>query len=126
MVPEPRGLETTGRGASVTRYVKISSIINYLTTAIQTKQSQHPAETRLRYPFSIRRGLAMNNHSLISASRNTHAKIALLAVAVSVVFMAVVSASSITRQDSGARVHGPVVKATTLTNVAKSDGALVR
>ena len=81
MVPEPRGLETTGRGASVTRYVEISSIINDLTAAIQTKQSQHPAETRLRYPFSIRRGLAMNNHSLISASRNTHATIALLAVA---------------------------------------------
>ena len=68
----------------------------------------------------------MNNHSLVSASRNTHAKIAFLAVAVSVVFMAVVSASSITRYDSGARTHGPVVKATTLTNVAKSEGALVR
>ena len=67
----------------------------------------------------------MNNHSLISANRNTHAKIALLAVAVSVVFMAVVSASSITRQD-GARTHGPVVKATTQTNVAKGEGALVR
>ncbi len=68
----------------------------------------------------------MNNHSLISASRNTHAKIALLAVAVSVVFMAVVSASTITRSDSGARVHGPVVKATTLTNVATGGAALVR
>ena len=68
----------------------------------------------------------MNNHSLISASRNTHAKIALLAVAVSVVFMAVVSASSITRQESGPRAYGPVVKATTLTNVAKSDAAQVR
>jgi hypothetical protein len=68
----------------------------------------------------------MNNHSLISASGNTHAKIALLAVAVSVVFMAVVSASTITRQDSSARVHGPVVKATTLTNVATSGSALVR
>jgi hypothetical protein len=68
----------------------------------------------------------MNNHSLISASRNTHAKIALLAVAVSVVFMAVVSASSITRSDSGARATGPVVKATTMMNVAKSDAALVR
>ena len=68
----------------------------------------------------------MNNHSLISASRNTHAKIALLAVAVSVVFMAVVSASSITRSDSGARATGPVVKATTMTTVAKGDAALVR
>ena len=68
----------------------------------------------------------MNNHSLISASGNTHAKIALLAVAVSVVFMAVVSASSITRQDSVARSYGPVVKATTLTTVAKSDNRIIR
>ena len=68
----------------------------------------------------------MNNHSLISASGNTHAKIALLAVAVSVVFMAVVSASSIARQDSGARSYGPVVKATTLTTVAKSDSRIIR
>ena len=68
----------------------------------------------------------MNNHSLISASRNTHAKIALLAVAASFVFMAVVSASGVTRSDSGARIHGPVVKATTITTVAKGDGALVR
>jgi hypothetical protein len=62
------------------------------------------------------------NHSLISASGNTHAKIAFLAVAASIVFMAVVSASGVTKSD--ARVHGPVVKATTTTTVA--GGAVVR
>ena len=62
------------------------------------------------------------NHSLISASGNTHAKIALLAVAASIVFMAVVSASGVTKSD--ARVHGPVVKATTTTTVA--GGAVIR
>jgi hypothetical protein len=62
------------------------------------------------------------NHSLISASGNTHAKIALLAVAASIVFMAVVSASGVTKSD--ARAHGPVVKATTTTTVA--GGAVVR
>ena len=67
----------------------------------------------------------MNNHSLISASRNTHAKIAAMAVVVSFVFLAVVSASGVTRSD-GARTHGPVVKATTTTNIAKGDAALVR
>jgi hypothetical protein len=61
----------------------------------------------------------MNNHSLISASGNTHAKIAALAVAVSMVFMAVVSASGVTRSDS-ARAYGPVVKATTTTMMAGS------
>ena len=68
----------------------------------------------------------MNNHSLISASRSTHAKIALLAVAVSVVFMAVVSANGVTRENTGARAYGPVVKATTTTSVAKGDSLLVR
>ena len=67
----------------------------------------------------------MNNHSLISASRNTHAKIAAMAVAVSFVFLAVVSASGVTRTD-GARSHGPVVKATTTINVAKDGAAVVR
>jgi hypothetical protein len=62
------------------------------------------------------------NHSLISASRNTHAKIAFLAVAASIVFMAVVSASGVSKPD--ARVHGPVVKAATTTTVA--GGAVVR
>ena len=64
----------------------------------------------------------MNNHSLISASRNTHAKIALLGIAVSLVFLAVMSASGLTRSD--ARTHGPLVKATTTTTVA--GGATVR
>ena len=68
----------------------------------------------------------MDNHSLINASGNTHAKIALLGIAVSLVFMAVVSASSITRSDTGARSYGPIVKATTTLTVAKSDSLLVR
>jgi|GEM_PF-3483303 len=67
------------------------------------------------------------NHSLISASGNTHAKIAGLALAVSMVFVAIVSATSVTRSDnSGARVHGPVVKATTTTTVAGSGQSAVR
>jgi hypothetical protein len=68
----------------------------------------------------------MDNHSLINASRSTHAKIAVLAVAVSFVFLAVVSASVVTKSDTGTRTHGPVVKATTPIHVAKSDGAKVR
>jgi len=66
----------------------------------------------------------MNNHSLISASGNTHAKIAALGIAVSLVFVAVISASGVTRSDSSARSYGPVVKATTATTVA--GGAVVR
>jgi hypothetical protein len=65
------------------------------------------------------------NHSLISASGNTHAKIAGLAVVASLVFMAVVSASGVTRSDS-APVHGPIVKATATTMMATSGGAAVR
>ena len=68
----------------------------------------------------------MNNHSLISASRNTHAKIAFLALAVSVVFVAVVSATGLPRSDSGARTHGPIVKATTTTTIAGGGLATVR
>jgi len=67
----------------------------------------------------------MNNHSLISASGNTHAKIAALGLAVALVFMAVISASGVTRSEAGARSYGPIVKATTTTNVAGS-GAVVR
>jgi hypothetical protein len=67
----------------------------------------------------------MNNHSLISASGNTHAKIAALGIVVSLVFMAVISASGIARTDSSARSYGPIVKATTTTTVAGS-GAVVR
>ena len=65
------------------------------------------------------------NHSLINASGNTHAKIAALAVVVSFVFMAVVSASGVTKSDS-ARAYGPVVKATTTTAVAASRQSAVR
>jgi hypothetical protein len=66
----------------------------------------------------------MTNHSLINASGNTHAKMAVLAVAASMVFMAVVSASGLAKSD--ARASGPVVKATTTMSVAVSDTALVR
>ena len=66
------------------------------------------------------------NHSLISANGNTHIKIAALAIAASLVFVAVVSASATTRSDSTAHAYGPVVKATTLTNVAKTGASLVR
>jgi len=65
------------------------------------------------------------NHSLISASGNTHVKIAALAVVASVVFMAVVSASGVTGSDSAA-AHGPIVKATMTTMMATSGGAAVR
>ena len=41
----------------------------------------------------------MNNHSLISASGNTHAKIAALGIVVSFVFVAMISAASVTRTD---------------------------
>jgi hypothetical protein len=66
------------------------------------------------------------NHSLISASGNTHLKIAGLAVAASLVFVAVVSAAGGTRAEQGAHAYGPVVKATTVTSVAKSSASLVR
>lgn len=66
----------------------------------------------------------MNNHSLISASRNTHAKIAFLAVAVSVVFVAVVSATGVTREST--RITGPIVKATTSTTIANTGASQVR
>ena len=65
------------------------------------------------------------NHSLISASGNTHAKIAVLAVVASVVFVTVVSASGITRFDN-ATVHGPIVKAATITTIAGSTHSAVR
>jgi hypothetical protein len=64
----------------------------------------------------------VNNHSLINASRNTHAKMALLGIAISLIFVAVISASSLARSD--ARMHGPLVKAATTTTVA--GGAVIR
>ena len=66
------------------------------------------------------------NHSLISANSNTHIKIAGLAIAASLVFVAVVSASATSRTETTAHAYGPVVKATTLTNVAKSGASVVR
>jgi hypothetical protein len=67
------------------------------------------------------------NHSLTTASGKTHAKITLLAVAVSLVFVAVVAASGVTRTDGMAsRTYGPVVKATTTMTIATSNGSQVR
>jgi hypothetical protein len=66
------------------------------------------------------------NHSLINANGNTHIKIAGLAIAASLVFVAVVSASATTRTDIPTRAYGAVVKATTLTNVAKTSQSVVR
>jgi hypothetical protein len=67
------------------------------------------------------------NHSLINANGKTHAKITLLAVAVSLVFVAVVAAAGVTRSDGiGSRAYGPVVKATPTVAIATSNGALVR
>jgi hypothetical protein len=67
------------------------------------------------------------NHSLTSANGKTHAKITLLAVAVSLVFVAIVSAAGVTRTDAlGSRTYGPVVKATTTTTVATSTASQVR
>ena len=63
----------------------------------------------------------MENHSLIKANRTTHGKIALLAVTVSLVFIAVVSSFGATRTDAGGRAHGPVVKAKTTVSVATRD-----
>jgi hypothetical protein len=67
------------------------------------------------------------NHSLTQANGSTHAKIALLAVAASLVFVAIVSAAGVSRPDApGARTNGLVVKATTIVNVAKTGTAVVR
>jgi hypothetical protein len=67
------------------------------------------------------------NHSLTSANGKTHAKITLLALAVSLVFVAVVSAAGVTRSDgAGARAYGPVVKAPSRVTIATSNVTLVR
>ena len=67
------------------------------------------------------------NHSLTQANGSTHAKIGLLAVAASLVFVAVVSAATVSRSDApGARSYGPVVKATTTVTVAKTGASVVR
>ena len=65
----------------------------------------------------------MENHSVIRASGSTHGKIALLAVAASMVFVAVVSAFRVTKADGGARANGPIVKATTTISIARRDTA---
>ena len=67
----------------------------------------------------------MTNHSLIAASGKTHAKIGFVALAVSAIFVAMVSASGATKSDA-TRVAAPVVKASTLMKVANTDRGLVR
>jgi hypothetical protein len=67
------------------------------------------------------------NHSLTQANGSTHAKIALLSLAASLVFVAVVSAVGVSRPDApGARTNGLVVKATTINNFAKTGSSVVR
>ena len=63
--------------------------------------------------------LATENHSLIKANRGTHGKIVVLAVAVSLVFVAAVSAFSVAKPD--ARTAGPIVKAKTTVSIAQGE-----
>lgn len=66
----------------------------------------------------------MTNHSLINANGRTHAKIAFLALAMSAMFLAVVSAS---KTDAiGSRASVQVVKASATMQIATSDRSLVR
>jgi hypothetical protein len=65
--------------------------------------------------------LATENHSLIKASRSTHGKVVVLAIAVSMIFVAAVSAFGVTKPD--ARTAGPIVKAKTTVSVARGDTA---
>jgi hypothetical protein len=64
----------------------------------------------------------MANHSLVSASGRTHAKIALVAVAAAAVFVSLVSGSGL---NNAAGPH-VVVKASPVTTIATSDATQVR
>ena len=64
----------------------------------------------------------MENHSLIKASRGTHGKIAVIALAVSMVFVAAVSAFGVIKPDAG-RTAGPIVKAKTTISIAQREAA---
>jgi len=69
----------------------------------------------------------MDNHSLINASGHTHAKIAALALTVSLVFMAAVSGFGSSRTDVAvAHVYRPVVKASPAVSVAGSNTSFIR
>ena len=68
----------------------------------------------------------MTNHSLINASGTTHAKIGFVALAVSAVFVALVSATGMKSDLAGARASSPVVVSGTTLKVAASDRTLVR
>jgi hypothetical protein len=95
--------------------------------AIQTTQWQYQPETERRYLFSIEDegNAAMTDHSIVSASRGTHLKVAFLAVAASIVFVALLSASKVDTARSGMQSAG-VVKASTTMNVAASGARVVR
>ena len=68
----------------------------------------------------------MTNHSLINASATTHAKIAFVAIAASVVFMALVQASASKSDLAGARASVPVLKAGATMTAVVGNGGLVR
>ncbi len=68
----------------------------------------------------------MTNHSLINASGKTHAKIGFVALAVSAIFVAMVSASGVKSNVAGARASGPAVVSGAAMKVAASDRTLVR
>jgi hypothetical protein len=67
------------------------------------------------------------NHTLTSANGSTHAKIAILAVTVSVVFMAAVAGFGGGKADVASATYAPtVVKASTLISVAGDTGSKIR
>jgi len=67
------------------------------------------------------------NHTLTSANGSTHAKIAGLAVAVSLVFVAAVSGFGGAKSELAGVTYAPtVVKATTLMSVAGETGSKIR
>jgi hypothetical protein len=70
----------------------------------------------------------MTNHSIVSASRGTHLKIAFIAVVASFVFVGLMSASSSnnTASTGTAYASGPAIKATTIKALATSDTYAVR
>lgn len=69
----------------------------------------------------------MTNHSIASANRSTHLKIAFVAVVASFVFVGLMAASSNSTSTAGTAVaSGPAVKATTIKALATSDTYAVR
>ena len=68
----------------------------------------------------------MTNQSVLHASRGTHAKIAFVALAVSAVFVTVVSASGSKTQVAGLRAVAPTIASSATMKIAASDRTLVR